>query len=105
MKWLNDPMMWRRFALANVVVWTFIIAPAELFGWVNDPAYISRLSEVALQLAALSWWQSTRVEVKQYQDADVKEVLDWLRNNRDSYHPKTDPGSAPSAGRCGRCCH
>lgn len=81
MKWLHDPVFWRRFALFNIWLWTASIPIAEITGWVHESAYISRLSELALLLAALSWWQSTRVEVNQDKDADTQEVLDWLKKN------------------------
>lgn len=87
---LNSPLFWRGFALFNIVLWTVSIPVAEIYGWVYDTGYISRLSEVALLLAALSWWQSTRVEVKQYDDNDVAEVMAYLRENLPARKPSTE---------------
>jgi hypothetical protein len=81
MQFLNDPRFWRRFAMFNIVLWTASLPVAEVTGWVHESAYISRLSELALLLSALSWWQSTRVEVKQHDDNDVAEVMAYLKRN------------------------
>lgn len=83
MEKLEDPAFWQSFALVNIIGWCLVAVAAEFTGWVNDPAYISRLSEVALILASLGWWQSSRVEVKQARDADVQEVLDEVRGNNE----------------------
>jgi hypothetical protein len=80
---LNSPRFWKNFALFNIIFYIVLSIAAEFTGWVNDPAYISRLSEVALVLSSLSWWQAGRVEVKQYNDANVQQVLDWLRSHED----------------------
>lgn len=77
-RYLDDARTWRK--LAGFWFWCFtaLWIVAEFTGWVNDPAFISRVSMVALQLACLSWWQSGRVEVKQQDDADVKDVLEKM---------------------------
>lgn len=79
-KLLDSPKFWRGFALWNVIAYIVMSVVAEFTGWVNDPAYISRLSEWALVISALAWWQAGRVEVKQEKDADVQDVLDELKD-------------------------
>jgi hypothetical protein len=81
---LNDARFWRLFALINIFVYIILWVIAEIFGWVNDSAFISRLSILALILSSLSWWQSGRVEVKQQDDADVSEVLEEVKNAKSS---------------------
>lgn len=76
---LDSAVFWRRFALANVLVYCALWVVSEFTGWVNNTAFISRLSLLALILSALAWWQASRVEARQQQDADVREVLDLLR--------------------------
>jgi len=86
---VNSAAFWRGFALVNIILYCILWVVAEFTGWVYDPAFISRLSLLALILASLSWWQSGRVEVKQERDADVQEVLDLLRKL--STHIAKDP--------------
>jgi hypothetical protein len=82
MKWLpDDPIFWRRFAFGNAIFCVILWVVAELFGWVMDTAFVSRVSMYALILAALCWWQSSRVEVKQASDKDVQEVFDLLKQH------------------------
>lgn len=50
-------------------------------GWVSSVVYVSALSLWALVSGHWSAWQAARVEAKQYDDADVQEVLDLLRMN------------------------
>jgi len=81
MKFIHDPIFWRRFALGNAIFCVILWVAAEWFSWVQDPAFISRISLYALILAVLSWWQSTRVEVRQDVDKDVQEVFDLLKRH------------------------
>lgn len=60
----------RAFAGWNVVFWLVLIPISIWTGWVDSPAFISYLSEIALVLSSLSWWQSGRVEVKQDENGD-----------------------------------
>lgn len=78
---LRNANFWRVFALINIFAYCILWVIAEFTGWVNDPAFISRLSILALILSSLSWWQSSRVEVKQQDDADVQEVLEAVNRN------------------------
>lgn len=78
---LRDANFWRIFALINIVAYCLLWVIAEFTGWVNDSAFISRLSILALILSSLSWWQSSRVEVKQQDDADVQEVLEAVKDS------------------------
>jgi len=82
-----DPIFWRRFAFWNGVFCVILWVVAETTGWVNDSAFISRISMYALILAVLSWWQSSRVEVRQASDRDVQEVFDLLKSHmRETNH-------------------
>lgn len=78
MEWLRQPKVWQRIALGVVVFHVLLWIVAEIFGWINDTAFIARLSLDALVLAGLAWYVGTRVEVKQDEDADVAEVLDKI---------------------------
>lgn len=80
-KFVHDPVFWRRFAMGNAVFCVILWVVAEWFGWVLDTSFISRISMYALILAVLSWWQSSRVEVKQASDKDVQEVFDLLKRH------------------------
>jgi hypothetical protein len=62
---LEDPKRMRAFAGWNVIFWIVLIPVSIFTGWVHSSAFISYLSEIALVLSSLSWWQSGRVEVKQ----------------------------------------
>lgn len=75
---LTDARFWQWFSFANIIAWAVVWILAEMFGWVHDPAFISRVSMVALLLASLGWWESTRVEVMQQADANVSDVLERL---------------------------
>lgn len=77
-KFLNDAKFWRAFALVNILAYIVLWVVAEFTGWVNDPAFISRVSMIALILSSLAWWASERVGVRQEQDADVQEVIDKM---------------------------
>lgn len=65
---LEDPAWMRTFAGWNVIFWIVLIPVSVITGWVHSSAFISYLSEIALVLSSLSWWQSGRVEVKQDKD-------------------------------------
>jgi hypothetical protein len=80
-KIVEDPIFWRRFAFANAIFCVILWFAAEFSGWVLDTAFVSRVSMYALILAALCWWQSSRVEVKQASDKDVQEVFDLLKQH------------------------
>ena len=62
---LEDPKWMRAFAGWNVIFWIALVPVSIVTGWVESSAFISYLSEIALVLSSLSWWQSGRVEVKQ----------------------------------------
>jgi hypothetical protein len=80
-EYINSPEFLRVFAGAQVILWLALIPISGLFGWISDVGFVSYLSEIALVLAAWSWWQAARVEVRQDQDADVAEVLALLREH------------------------
>lgn len=71
--WFDDPTNLRRFAFWNIIIW--LCNQPLLLAWyvIDKPSfvnglgilYVAQLSAIALWLAALSWWQSTRVEQKQ----------------------------------------
>lgn len=99
-KLVEDPIFWRRFAFANGLLCVILWVVAEWLGWVTDTSFISRISMYALILAALSWWQSSRVEVRQASDKDVQEVFDLLKQHMRETRPTEDyrstDNSAPS---------
>lgn len=89
-KLVEDPIFWRRFALGNTLFCVILWVAAEFTGWVMDTAFVSRMSMYALILAGLSWWQSSRVEVRQASDKDVQEVFDLLKQHMRETRSKPD---------------
>lgn len=94
---LDDARFWRGFAAINVLAYLALWVVAEVTRWVDSPAFISRLSLLALILAALSWWQSGRVEVKQQDDANVSDVLEVLDGEGSTGRTTTGPGEVGNA--------
>lgn len=56
-------------------LWTFFCLPVAPGAKLAEQVwYVTLISHVALVLALLSWWQSTRVEVRQAEDSNVEDV-------------------------------
>lgn len=61
MKWISAFLIW-----VSIVEWV----AAALFGWVNSVAYVSHLSQLAIVISLVPYWQGCRIEARQA-DADV----------------------------------
>ena len=59
-----------------------MIPVSIITGWVSSVVYVSALSLWALVSGHLSAWQAARVEVRQEEDADVKDVLDAIEEEK-----------------------
>lgn len=79
MQRLNAWLLW------FFVFWTFFcVAPfSPGFQLAGQVWYVTLISHVALVLALLSAWESSRVEVRQEDDADVQEVKDEVQDLKD----------------------
>ncbi len=69
----GNPLFMQRVNGWLTIFWIILIPVSFATGWVNQTAYVSALSLVALVLGSWSAWQAARVEVKQDQmEADQK---------------------------------
>lgn len=75
---VSDPHLMRGVSgwlLVFFIFWTFFCLPGAPGVTLAEKVwYVSLVSHIALVLALLSWWQSTRVEVRQDEDSDVQDV-------------------------------
>jgi hypothetical protein len=75
----GDPVFMRRVNGWLTVVWIVMIPVSLATGWVKSVVFVSALSLWALVAGHWSAWQAARVEVKQEQDADKRELEDARR--------------------------
>jgi hypothetical protein len=75
---MNDPVVMRRVTgvliILSVIEWIF----ATFFGLVNQVSYVSHLSQLAITISLIPWWQGLRVESRQVEDDIPNEVTDRL---------------------------
>lgn len=71
-KYLDDPRLMRWVVGALILLSVIEWVGATVFGWVNSVAYVSHLSQLAITLSLIPWWQGLRVESRQVDDADEK---------------------------------
>ena len=62
--------------LIVVAVLEWVVAGVE--GWVNSVAYVSHLSQLAIVISLIPWWQGTRVETHQVEVDIPDEVVSRL---------------------------
>ncbi|HEX4188737.1 MAG TPA: hypothetical protein VHY83_12645 [Solirubrobacteraceae bacterium] len=72
----GDPVFMRRVNGWLTVVWIVMIPVSLATGWVKSVVFVSALSLWALVAGHWSAWQAARVEVKQEQEADKRELED-----------------------------
>ncbi|HEY2436054.1 MAG TPA: hypothetical protein VGH93_02670 [Solirubrobacteraceae bacterium] len=75
----GDPVFMRRVNGWLTVVWIVMIPVSLATGWVKSVVFVSALSLWALVAGHWSAWQAARVEVKQEQEADKRELEDARR--------------------------
>lgn len=51
---------------------------AGVFGWVNSVAYVSHLSQLAIVISLIPWWQGLRIEARQVEEDIPNEVVDKI---------------------------
>jgi hypothetical protein len=75
---LNNPVVVRR--IVGILIWVSIVewALAHIFGWVNMVAYVSDLSQLAITISLIPWWQGLRIEVRQVEEDIPNEVANKL---------------------------
>lgn len=75
---MNDPKVMRR--VTGVLVWVSVIewVVASLVGWVNLVSYVSHLSQLAITISLIPWWQGTKVEARQVEEDIPREVVEKL---------------------------
>lgn len=79
----QNPAILRRVAgwlvVASVIEWV----EAKLFGWVHMVEYVSHLSQLAITLSTIPWWQGLRVEERQVEEDIPGAVVEKLVKETD----------------------
>jgi hypothetical protein len=70
----------RRIHGYATIFWILMIVPSIVW-FRSSVTYLVMLSVYAVIMGHWSSWQSSRVEVVQYEDASVQEVLDEIKQN------------------------
>lgn len=68
--YFDDPRVMRKVTGILIIVSIVEWIVAGFVGWVNSVAYVSHLSQLAITISLIPWWQGTRLEV-QADEADV----------------------------------
>jgi hypothetical protein len=71
----SNPTLLRKIAGWLVVLSVVEWAEAKLLGWVNSVQYVSHLSQLAITLSTIPWWQGLRVEEHQVEEDIPNEVV------------------------------
>jgi hypothetical protein len=58
--------------IASILEW----AAATVFGWVHSVAYVSHLSQLAITISLIPWFQGLRVEARQVEEDIPREVVE-----------------------------
>jgi hypothetical protein len=80
----EDPVFLKKAHGWLTVFWIIVTPLAFLFGWINSVAFISTISLWALVSGHWSAWQAARVEVVQFEDANVSDVLEAVEEIKNS---------------------
>lgn len=78
MSLLDNPRLMRRLTGALILVSIVEWIAAGTFGWVNSVAYVSHLSQLAITISLIPWWQGLRVEARQVEEDIPNEVVEKL---------------------------
>ncbi len=79
----EDPSFSKRFH-GWATIFCIILIPISLVtGWINSVTFVAVLSLWALVSGHWSAWQSARVEVVQFEDANVSDVLEAVEEMKD----------------------
>lgn len=78
-KCVGDPHILRKINGWLAIIWLVAAVPICLF-LANSVPFLVFISVYAVVTGHWSSWQAARVEVNQADDADVQEVMDYLRS-------------------------
>lgn len=77
-EWMDNPAVMRRVTgyliLFSVTEWGF----ATFTGLVNSVAYVSHLSQLAITISLIPWWQGTKIEKRQAEEDIPNEVVEKI---------------------------
>ena|SRR5688572_19243283 len=85
-----DPHLMRTANGVLAVFFAIQAIPAFFFGWWDEVSYVTALSIWALVASHWAGWQAGRVEVKQFEDADVQDVLDVVEDLKETLADLTE---------------
>lgn len=75
---LDDPRVMTRVTgvliIGSVLEW----AAASYFGWVHSVAYVSHLSQLAITISLIPWFQGLRIEARQVSEDIPSAVVERL---------------------------
>lgn len=74
----DDPKVMRKITGALIIISIAEWIVAGFVGWVNSVAYVSHLSQLAITISLIPWWQGTKVEARQVEEDIPHEVVDRL---------------------------
>lgn len=74
----DDPRIWTHITAALIVLSVAEWAAATAFGWVNSVAYVSHLSQLAIVISLIPWWQGTRIEKRQAEEDIPSAVVERI---------------------------
>lgn len=69
-EFFDDPKIMRKVTGTLIIVSIAEWIVAGFVGWVNSVAYVSHLSQLAITISLIPWWQGTKVESRQV-DEDI----------------------------------
>lgn len=84
--WLDNPHLMRRLTATLILVSVVEWVAATIFGWVNLVSYVSHLSQLAITISLIPWWQGLRVESRQVEEDIPNEVVEKIVENTDVNH-------------------
>ena len=75
---MDNPHLMRRITGMLIFVSIAEWVVASVVGWVNSVAYVSHLSQLAITISLIPWWQGLRVESRQVEEDIPNEVVDKM---------------------------
>jgi len=79
----DNPVLMRRITGSLIIISLIEWAAAGIFGWVNSVAYVSHLSQLAITISLIPWWQGLRIESRQVEDDIPGAVVEKLVEETD----------------------
>lgn len=75
---LDNPRLMHRIIGVLIVLSVIEWGLAHVFGWVSSVAYVSDLSQLAITISLIPWWQGLKIESRQVEEDIPNEVADRL---------------------------